>query len=119
MKRSTINAALALGLLAIAGSSVADTASYRGKVTRMLSSESDFGGCMIATDVNPKDSLPACKNTWVTLSCDGGHLPKDVSRRLLDQAQIAYALNKPVVIFIDDARRNNGYCLGYRIDLKD
>lgn len=95
----------------------ADTASIRGEVTRLLTSESDFGGCMVLLEDNVQDALPACRANWVTLSCDGSFLASNVSKRLLESVQIAYALEQPVRIYVDDSRRINGYCLAFRVDL--
>ena len=94
----------------------ADTAPLTGLVKRILIVEDNFGECMVETEVNPQDVLPSCKRFYVTMSCDGTHLSQNLGRRLLEQSQIAYALNRPVTIFIDDSRRINGYCLAYRVD---
>jgi hypothetical protein len=95
----------------------ADRATVVGKPVRILVSESAFGGCMVQLSSDPQSQLPNCGSSWVTLSCDGTYMPKDVSNRLLEQAQMAFALEKGLSVHVDDARRHNGYCLAYRIDI--
>jgi hypothetical protein len=36
---------------------------------------------------------------------------------MLDQAQLALAANKKVVVWITDVSRHNGYCFATRIDV--
>lgn len=103
--------------LFVSSAARADTAVIGGFVNRMLMSETDYGGCMVLIDQNVQDVLPACRANWVSLSCDGSYLSSNVSKRLLESVQIAYALNQRAIVYVDDSRRVNGYCLGYRVDL--
>jgi hypothetical protein len=37
--------------------------------------------------------------------------------RMLDQAQLAFALQKTVYVVIDDTKKHNGYCTAVRLDV--
>ncbi len=117
MNVKKIAASFAVCAAMLASVASADTVSVSAKVKKILASETNFGGCMVELTVSPQNQLPACNANWVTLSCDGTHVPQTTARRLLDQAQISYALDKVMTVFIDDSRRINGYCLAFRIDL--
>jgi hypothetical protein len=54
--------------------------------------------------------------SWLSLSCSGTFTTKDVAYRMLDSAQMAYALGRPVLIQVDDTKKRNGYCYASRID---
>lgn len=96
---------------------LADTASLVAQPVRILVSEKYYGGCLVLLSKNPQDVLPSCRAKWVTMSCDGTFLPKDLSNRLMEQVQMSFALNRSLGVYIDDSRQHNGYCLAYRIDL--
>ena len=104
-------------LLSTAISAQADLATIHAKPVRFLVADNQFGGCMVQLSVDPQSALPNCSSAWVTFSCDGTFLPKDVSSRMLEQTQLAFALDKNITAFVDDSRRHNGYCLAHRVDL--
>jgi len=87
------------------------------KSERILVTEGSYGGCMVKLSVGPQSVLPNCADSWVSMSCDGTYHPKDLALRLLEQAQMAFALERELAVFVDDSRRHNGYCVAYRIDL--
>jgi len=94
------------------------TAVLNGKVDRvMIQNDGGFGGCMAQLSVNPKAVLPACGSGWVTFSCTGDFTGPVSAYRSVDQAQLALAANKHVLVIIDDSRRHNGYCFASRIDV--
>ncbi len=109
--------ALAIYLPIMSTTALADRATIVANPVRILVSENTFGGCMVQLSVDPQSMLPNCGSAWVTMSCDGTFMPKDVSDRLLEQAQMAFALDKGLSVYIDDSRRHNGYCLAYRVDI--
>ncbi len=109
--------ALAVCLPLLSATAVADRATIVANPVRILVSENTFGGCMVQLSVDPQTMLPNCGSAWVTMSCDGTFMPKDVSDRLLEQAQMAFVLGKGLSVFVDDSRRHNGYCLAYRVDI--
>ncbi|MEZ5558724.1 MAG: hypothetical protein R3E86_09325 [Pseudomonadales bacterium] len=118
MKAGTKVLSVAFAITAlVASSAYAQKVPIDSRVNQILVTESPFGGCMIALANNPQELLPSCKAWFVTLSCDGSHLSKDVAGRLMEQAQLAYALDKRVKVWVDDLRQSNGYCLAYRIDI--
>ncbi|WP_296809861.1 hypothetical protein [Thiocapsa sp.] len=53
----------------------------------------------------------------MSFSCSGHFTDAVRAFRMLDQAQLALAMNKTVMIVVDDSRRHNGYCFASRIDL--
>jgi hypothetical protein len=94
------------------------TAVLNGKVNRvMINNDGGFGGCMAQLTADPKAALPACGGGWVTFSCTGDFTDPVSAYRSVDQAQLALATNKDVLLVIDDSRRHNGYCFGVRIDV--
>jgi hypothetical protein len=95
----------------------ADLATIHAEPVRILVADGQFGGCMVQITVDPQSVLPNCGSAWVSLSCDGTFIPKDVSSRMLEQAQLAFALGKHITVFVDDSRRHNGYCLAHRLDV--
>lgn len=89
---------------------------YNAKVTRVLIDNTNYGGCMAAVTVDPASRLPSCGQWWVSFACVGGSDPVN-SYRMLDQAQMALALNKTVSLFVNDAVKYNGYCVATRMDI--
>jgi len=99
-------------------SALAGTAIVTGQVDRILiNTYGWFGGCMARLSVDPQDALPACGSGWVTFSCTGDFTDQVTAYRALDQAQLALATDKQVVVVVDDSRRHNGYCFSLRIDI--
>ena len=113
--------ALALGfsILPLAPSTAA-VQSFEATVTRTLSMADDrYGGCMVALSVAPSDEGLNCPagRKWVTFSCNGTHTAKSNAMRMLDAAQLAFVTGKSVRVWVDDARKHNGYCFVERIDV--
>lgn len=96
----------------------ADTAHINAFVqqTRVAGDEA-YGGCMAALSKSPKNMLPACKNTWVTFSCDGTYTDPIRAYRMLDQAQLALATGMKVLVFVTDEKMHDGFCLASRISV--
>lgn len=84
----------------------------------LITSDTQYGGCMARLAVSPRSILPTCGSEWVTFSCSGDFTDVARAYRLLDQAQLAYTLKKKVLVVVDDARKHNGYCFASRIDLQ-
>jgi len=82
-----------------------------------VTGDGSFGGCMALLSKNPAEALPACKNSWVTFSCDGTYGDPVLAYRMLDQAQLALATGMKVRVFVDDSKMHNGYCLAYLINV--
>ena len=89
-------------------------------ITRtMTTSDERFGGCAVGLAVSPSESgnLDCPANKWVTFSCVGEHTSKSNALRMFDSAQMAFALGKKVVIYVDDSKKHNMQCFAYRIDV--
>ena len=88
------------------------------KVLRILiSSDETWGGCMAALSVDPAMMLADCLGGWVSFSCSGDFTDSTRAYRMLDQAQLAFATGKNVMVTFEDNRMHNGYCFAQRIDI--
>jgi len=106
--------------LVMLGSPIANaaTANITAKVNRVLiADEGKFGGCMVALSTSVNASLPNCPGNWVSFSCSGVFVGKDVAYRMLDMAQMAKALDKNILVTVDDTKKHNGFCYASRIDI--
>jgi len=118
MSAKSILATLMLSSALASTAAFGATAALTGKVDRvMIQNDGGFGGCMAQLTVNPKAALPACGGGWITFSCTGDFTDPVSAYRSVDQAQLALATNKNVLVIIDDSRRHNGYCFASRIDV--
>lgn len=110
--------ALVMAAVIIGPLARADTATITAVVTRVLvTGSTNLGGCMAKLSVDPASVLPLCAPGWVTFSCTGNFTDPVRAYRMLDQAQLALAADKKVVVWITDANRHNGYCFATRIDV--
>jgi hypothetical protein len=109
----------ALVLASCAMPTLANIATISGAtIQRTLLQEGSVGGCMILLDKSIKDAGLDCPaSNWVSLDCDGAYASKASAQRILDSAQLAFALNKRVFMKVDDSKKHNGYCVATRIDL--
>ena len=83
----------------------------------MVVSDDRWGGCAAQLSVSPADEgLPNC-GKWVTFSCTGVHTSKSRALVMFDQAQMAFALDRRVRVFVDDSRTHNGICFVNRIEI--
>lgn len=87
----------------------------RTNVLRTLVDDTNFGQCMILVADMPA-SLN-CGGSWVTASCSGDFNSSNVGWRKMEVAQMAQALQKQIVITIDDSRRHNTHCFITRIQM--
>tara|TARA_E500000178_G_C16694287_1_gene605160 strand:+ start:269 stop:658 length:390 start_codon:yes stop_codon:yes gene_type:complete len=104
------------------GQSLAEVAYVNdAKIDQILLSSSsgtdNYGGCMIKLKSagpnfqTPRALLPSCPtNNFLTFSCSGVYATKADARLLLQNAQMAFALDKKVQIKVDDSKKHNGYC---------
>ena len=78
-----------------------------------------LGGCMAALAVAVNTAVPAvnCPGNFVSFSCNGTYVSKDLAFYMLDQAQLALSLNKRVFVTVDDTKKHNGHCFAKRIDV--
>lgn len=106
--------------LTVSFSALGGTSSVNGFVTKIQIDTDDLsGGCAVALSSNPKSKLAACGAWWLTFDCGGSYNDPIRAYRMLDQAQLALALNLPVRVHFDDSRILEGKCVAHRVDLPD
>jgi len=111
-------AALALATAILTPPAAADTGTVTAFVNRtQVTADASFGGCMAQLSVDPASILPVCGANWVTFSCTGDFTDQVRAYRMLDQAQLALAANKQVLVQFTDTSLHNGYCFASRIDV--
>lgn len=78
-----------------------------------------YGGCMafLGHPINTASNSPNCPSAWVSFSCDGTYAAKDIAQMMLDQAQLANAMKKTVLVIVNDEKKHNGYCTAIRLDI--
>ena len=82
-------------------------------ITRTVTtSDSLLGGCMVFLSV-PVGT--GCTGNFVTFSCSGNFTTKDRAYRMFDMAQMAYAMNQRVTVYVDNTNLQNGYCFAKKI----
>lgn len=118
MTRTRSMCGVAFALLTSMCTVHADSVIFVTTINRTLVVGSDlFGGCMAATSVDPSTLLPGCARNWVTFSCTGDFGDQVQAYRMLDQAQLALATDKNVMLEVRDSQKHNGYCYAARIDV--
>jgi len=93
----------------------AATFTQTGKITRILSDSSNFGGCMVLLNVAFTNGCP--NSGWVSLDCKAVTTPAGDGNRHFASALLAASLNKQVSIVIDNTKKVNTYCVGTRFDI--
>ena len=119
MFRVVVKCTVALLLLGTFATALhADVVSMTTRITRtMVVADDRWGGCAAQLDVSPADEGLANCGKWVTFSCTGVHTSKSRALVMFDQAQMAFALDRRVRVFVDDAKTHNGICFVNRIEL--
>ena len=101
---------------------VADAAVERieGKAVRTLTTgDGRFGGCMVQLEKRLAEAGLNCPGNWVTFSCTGVHASKEEDgSRMFESAQLAFSLDKTIVVEVDDEKKHNGHCYARRVDVK-
>ena len=103
-------------LLVVSASAAVERVEAKAMRT-LTTGDGRFGGCMVQLDRHPRDSGLACTN-WVTFSCSGVHTSKDEGFRMFESAQMAFALDKTMVLEVNDEKKHNGHCYARRVDVK-
>ena len=107
---------LAAVLFMTAGSlATAATGDIRSPVRTLLIDSENFGGCLFQLA-----ELPAgldCASNWVSASCSGDYNASNMGWRKFETAQLAHAMNKDILVRVDDSRRHNGQCFALRVQL--
>ena len=86
-------------------------------IRTLTTGDGRFGGCMVQLDESLSDAGLNCTN-WVTFSCTGEHTSKDEGFRMFESAQMAFALDKTIVLEVTDEKKHNGHCYARRVDVK-
>lgn len=110
MKGKTL---LVMFLVSMMTSSLADaaTASYRGRITKILTNDTNYGGCMFYTSPGPQSTGLSCKNNYITGDCVGSFTTKANANATFNTGQLAYVSGLTNVRFdITDSEKHNGYC---------
>lgn len=107
---------LLLALCSLSSANVyAAISSVTTKVSRVLHVDDEqYGGCMARLE--SAASGVSC-STWVSFSCTGDFTSKSNAYRMFDLAQMALALDKSVRVYVNDAKKHNGYCMVERVDV--
>ena len=78
----------------------------------------NFSGCMAKLNVNIRQETGLdCAGDYVTFSCTGTFVRKDLAYLMFNQANMAMALGLRVSIKIDDSRKHGGFCFDNRVDV--
>lgn len=87
-------------------------------VTRILTSPSDYGGCMVRLDPPPSTVADRdCAGNFVSLDCDGNYHSKATGNNFLSAAQLALVTGYQIQIILDDTQKiNEYYCTANRLD---
>lgn len=106
MKRS-----LGLVLLLCTAPAWGRTIFHEAKIEKIILDGENYSGCMVYMNPNLLAGLN-CRGDFVSLDCDGAVVnSKTHAKSLLDMAQLAFLLEKPVRIKIsDDALTADGFC---------
>ncbi len=114
--RSKLSKSIVVGLVLAVFSISAQAQGFwvHGKIVRTLSQADAYGGCMILMDTPIGHACPSNFN-YVSLDCEG-HYSRAGGDKAYTSALMAYALDKSVSVFIDDAKKLNTYCVAIRLD---
>ena len=90
------------------------------KITKLITSDERFGGCMAMVDKTISTAVSTCPDQWVTFACDGS-FNNSISRAMMkwENAKLAYALGKSVFLRVDGNKTANGYCYADILRLED
>ena len=101
---------IALILLFVVSISHSVNQSAEGKIKKILTDDTYYGGCMVY--IEEFESTTTCPNNWVSLSCDGTFNSKENARRMLETAQLAFVTDTNVQITVIEEQLHDGYCVG-------
>ena len=120
MRNSLILAALG-GLLLLSQPANGATSTVRSPVYGVLTGD-NYGGCMVQIGRIPVDAGLDCPDkarTWVTLSCDGTFVTEEEAANNLRMAQAALFAKTPISLLISDAHKQDGWCVGRQIIIRN
>ena len=79
-----------------------------GNVSLLYTDKTAFGNCIV--NITGETSLN-CPARWFSLGCAGDYMSKQVASLNYDTAQMAFVMDLPVNLWIDDSMKYNGYCV--------
>lgn len=93
------------------------------KITETTVHATEFGQCLARINLNVSGPTGGeCRGftsgSFVTFSCSGVHLDKEIASRLFETAQIAQFADRNVRLTLDTTKTHNNYCLVTRIDVQ-
>ena len=100
-------------------SSVANSGTYlgEGRVDKVFTDNTNYGGCMAYITFDPNFAGTNCDN-FISFGCDGQFISKSQANTNFSLAQLALVTGATVNIFADTSSTYNGnYCLADRIDV--
>ena len=100
----------------ISQASLAETALWNAKVTRIMTDETLYGGCAAYLSEKSQDQGLSCTSNFVTMDCLGETRSKSIGNTFLQAAQLALITDRTVKIKADDSRIINNMCVVTRID---
>ena len=106
---------LGVSLLALSSSAWAAVFPRTGTITKTLTETTYYGGCMVQLSVSVGNGCPA--NGWVSLDCDAELTDPGQGQRAYASALVAFTLDKNVTLYIDNKKKNDGYCVARRLDI--
>ena len=83
------------------------------EIKEILLQDNAFGGCSVRPE--GYSGTGSCKTNYVSLDCNGDFISKEAARRHYEAVQLAIALDKKVLLFVNDKQKHNGYCVAFRV----
>jgi hypothetical protein len=81
---------------------------------------------ILEVEVKSNSNCLAKVDKWIGVGCNNrisfqcnGPASKDIAYRMFDVAQMAYALNKKILLTIDDVNKVDGFCVATRIRIQE
>ena len=95
-------------LLIISSGASAAAEWVSGKVLYLYTDSSLYGGCMV--NIESETSL-SCPQRWFSMGCAGDFLSKQEASKNYDMAKMAFVMDIPVNVWVNDSLKYNGYCV--------
>ena len=117
MKSKAMLGCAVTGLFGALAAGAATERIEAGAARTLTTDDGRFGGCMVQLDQRVSEAGLDCPGSWVTFSCSGVHTSPDEGFRMFESAQMAFALDRRVMIEVTDELKHNGHCYGRRVDV--
>ena len=79
-----------------------------GTVIQLMTNPVYYGKCIVKTTGTNNIN---CRQSWYSLGCAGDVVSKQLAFQNYDMVQMAFVMELPVRLLIDDSVTYNGYCL--------